>query len=111
MTKQVKHLRQILLWPVQIVPTEEGAAAQDYFELLATPSAENPWREVEDEFTGDPADFQERHYNEFVTFLPAVQRFLYGQGLGKSVRTGFGESPIKVLRRSDPPGAAPLGST
>ena len=101
MTKRVTHFRQILLWPVQIVPAEETLTFQDSFELLSTPGPDNPWREVADEFTGDPADFQERHYNEFVTFLPAVQRFLYGQGLGKSVRAGFGESPIKVLRRSD----------
>ena len=32
-----------------------------------------------DEFTGDPGEFKERHYGEFVTFLPYVQRFLYGE--------------------------------
>ena len=61
----------------------------------------SPWQEVADEFTGEPDQFQERHYNEFVTFLPPVQRFLYGQGLGKAVGKGYGESPIRLLRRCD----------
>jgi phage terminase large subunit len=40
----------------------------------------SPWCEVVDEYTGDASGhFQERHYNEFVTFLPYVQRFLYGE--------------------------------
>jgi hypothetical protein len=59
------------------------------------------WSEVNDEITGDPAEFQERHYNEFVTFLPAVQRFLYGQGMGRAAHRFYGESPIRVLRRAD----------
>ena len=100
-SKLVRHFRQILLWPVHILPADESTTVQDYFELLSTPGPDNPWREIEDEFTGDPLDFQERHYNEFVTFLPSVQRFLYGQGLGKSVRKTFGESPIRVMRRAD----------
>lgn len=97
---QVKHFRQIMLWPVNLLPLDGRASAAECSAMLATPGADNPWREHEDEF-GDPAEFQERHYNEFVTFLPPVQRFLYGQGLGKSVRRGYGESPIRVLRRSD----------
>ena len=36
----------------------------------------SPWREVVDEYTGASDQFHERHYNEFVTFLPYVQRFL-----------------------------------
>lgn len=98
--KRVKHLRQILLWPVYLLPLDESAPLQDHWEQLATPGPDNPWREVDDEF-GDPAEFQTRHYNEFVTFLPPVQRFLYGQGLGRSVSKVYGESPIRVMRRSD----------
>lgn len=98
---RVSHFRQILLWPVHLMPLNEGAAIQDYWARIANTEATNPWREVADEFTGDPAQFQERHYNEFVSFLPAVQRFLYGQGIGKAVRHGYGESPIRVLRRHD----------
>jgi hypothetical protein len=98
--KRVKHLRQILLWPVYLLPLDEDAPIQDHWEHLATPGPDNPWREIDDEF-GDPGEFQVRHYNEFVTFLPPVQRFLYGQGLGRVVRKVYGESPIKTMRRND----------
>lgn len=98
--KRVKHLRQILLWPVYLLPLDEGLPLQDHWEHLEKPSPDNPWHEVDDEF-GDPGEFQARHYNEFVTFLPPVQRFLYGQGLGRSVSKVYGESPIRVMRRTD----------
>ena len=98
--KHIRHLRQNLLWPVHLLPLQGGASLQHHWEHLAKPSTQSPWREVDDEF-GDPAEFQERHYNEFVTFLPPVQRFLYGQGLGKAVRRSYGESPIRVMRCND----------
>jgi hypothetical protein len=98
--KLVKHMRQILLWPVYLLPLDENAPVENHWEQLQTPSPDNPWREVDDEF-GDPSEFQARHYNEFVTFLPPVQRFLYGQGLGRVVGRTYGESPITVMRRSD----------
>ena len=98
--KLVRHFRQILLWPLQLMPTQEGAQIQKHWELLERAGAQYPWREVADEFTGDPAQFQERHYSEFVTFLPYVQRFLYGEGKG-SAATTCGDSPIRVFRRTD----------
>ena len=98
--KQIRHLRQILLWPVQLLALQEGAPVQHHWEHLAKPDPDNPWRELDDEF-GDPAEFQERHYNEFVTFLPPVQRFLYGQGLCRAVKRSYGESPIRAIRRTD----------
>jgi len=98
-TKQIRHLRQILIWPVYLLPLKEEAPLQHHWEHLA-PDPANPWRELDDEF-GDPTEFQERHYNEFVTFLPPVQRFLYGQGIGRAVRRSYGESPIRVMRRTD----------
>src|SRR5262245_9840663 len=57
------------------------------------------WRAVDDEFPAEPALFQERHYSEFVTFLPYVQRFLYGEGATRGASRG--KSPIRVLRRTD----------
>src|SRR6266849_6330151 len=57
------------------------------------------WREIEDEFTDDGEQFRERHYAEFVTFLPYVQRLLYGEG--KSAGGTAEESPIRVFRRRD----------
>jgi hypothetical protein len=98
--RQIRHLRQILLWPVQLLPIKDDEPLQQHWEHLARADNDNPWREVDDEF-GDPGEFQERHYNEFVTFLPPVQRFLYGQGVGRSVHRIYGESPIKVMRRTD----------
>ncbi|HRD65136.1 MAG TPA: hypothetical protein PKY50_03190 [Candidatus Competibacter sp.] len=71
-----------------------------YWELLEAMGSECPWREVNDEF-GDPDDFQERHYKEFITFLPYVQRFLYGEGTGREGQSGYGKSPIRVFRRRD----------
>lgn len=53
-----------------------------------------------DEFTGDPRQFQERHYSEFVTFLSYAQRFLYGEG--KRTGSDFQEdSAIRGFHRDD----------
>ena len=63
----------------------------------------SPWREVVDEYTGASDRFHERHYNEFVSFLPYVQRFLYGEGRKGRAAGGAdgGDSPMRVFRRSD----------
>lgn len=112
----VRHARQIFLWPVYLLPLGPDAQEDDHCEQILSSRGGEVWKEVADEFTGDPSQFHERHYSEFVTFLPPVQRFLYGQGVGKRVGRGFGESPIRVLRRTDvaalrivpKPGDAPL---
>jgi hypothetical protein len=95
----VRQFRQILLWPVQLMPIHEDAQIQNHWEALERAGEDNAWRELTDEFTGDPAQFQERHYSEFVTFLPFVQRFLYGEGKGRGTKAS--ESPIRVFRRND----------
>ena len=93
----VAQFRQILLWPIQLVPHAQGEQVQRHWELLEQLSG-GRWTEVADEFTDDPRDFSERHYKEFVTFLPYVQRFLYGEG----VRGGAdARRPLRVFRRSD----------
>jgi hypothetical protein len=97
----VRHFRQILLWPLQIMHTHAHEPhISKYWELLEAMGDECPWREVDDEF-GDPDDFHERHYKEFITFLPYVQRFLYGEGTGREGEAGYGKSPIRVFRRRD----------
>jgi len=102
--KRVRHFRQILLWPLQLMPIREGSQIQRHWEVLEQGSADCPWHEVIDEFTGDPAKFQTRHYNEFVTFLPYVQRFLYGEARSQR-KDARGEhaaaSPMRVFRRDD----------
>ena len=117
--KRVRHFRQILLWPLQLMPIREGSQIQRHWEVLEQGGADHPWHEVADEFTGDHAKFQTRHYNEFVTFLPYVQRFLYGEARSQR-KDARGEqaaaSPMRVFRRDDiaavrltsRPGDAPL---
>jgi hypothetical protein len=99
--KQVRHFRQILLWPLQLAPIREGAQIQEHWDVLEKIAADNPWRAVKDEFDCDPAQFQQRHYSEFVTFLPYVRRFLYGDARGCAGGPASGDSPIRVFRRDD----------
>ncbi|MDS4027948.1 MAG: hypothetical protein RKO25_13315 [Candidatus Contendobacter sp.] len=98
----VRHFRQILLWPLRVMPDQQagGTHIANYWEVLRTLGESCPWREVVDEF-GDPRHFQERHYKEFITFLPYVQRFLYGESESREGQIGYGESPIRVFRRYD----------
>lgn len=98
MPRTVRHFRQILLWPLQLMPLHEDEQIQNHWEVLHRQGPDNPWREVVDEFCS-PEQFQERHYNEFVAFLPYAQRLLYGEGQGGG--TSGGDSPIRVFRRSD----------
>ncbi|WP_228720711.1 CorA family divalent cation transporter [Nitrogeniibacter mangrovi] len=97
--RRLGHFRQILLWPLQLMPLREGSQIHRHWAWLEEARPDNPWREVDDEFTDDPAGFQQRHYSEFVTFLPHVQRFLYGEGRTRGGAPG--ESPIRVFRRRD----------
>ena len=107
-TSTVRHLRQVLLWPLRLVPasaTDDSEHRRAPWKLLQQLGDASPWREQVDEFTGDAAGFHERHYNEFVAFLPYVQRFLYGEGRarrdGGDDATGHGESPMRIFRRRD----------
>jgi hypothetical protein len=112
----VRHFRQILLWPLRLMPVR-GSEAQHAkpWQMLLSMGEATPWREVVDEYTGEAHHFHERHYNEFVTFLPYVQRFLYGEGHGKGAGPTRG-SPMRVFRRHDVravravlrPGEAPI---
>jgi len=115
---QVRRLHQSLLWPLRLMPIGDAPAApRRPWELLPPPGEASPWQEWVDEYTGDAGHFHERHYQEFVTFLPYVQRFLYGDGR-RSERPGDApsDSAMKVFRRHDikqlrvvcRPGEAPL---
>jgi CorA-like Mg2+ transporter protein len=112
---RIGQFRQILLWPIELVPPNPEPIHHDYAAMLAKLGPDNPWKVVDDEFTGDPKDFQERHYNEFVTFLPPVQRFLYGSNKSRA-GTVSPENPVTTFRRTDvaavrvllTPGAKPV---
>jgi hypothetical protein len=97
----VRHFRQIVLWPLQLMPLRPGQQVQRHWEALQAQRVGNPWHELGDEFGGDPAHFQERHYKEFVTFLPYVQRFLYGSAVGQESSLGEDQASMRVFRRDD----------
>lgn len=97
----VRHFREILLWPLQLEPLDPAGPTRRHWELLSTVPGGGAWSEVLDEFDCDPAEFAERHYSEFVTFLPTVQRFLYGEGHPRSRHAKRVPSALRVFRRSD----------
>jgi uncharacterized protein YbdZ (MbtH family) len=122
----VRHLRHVLLWPLRLMPTRSPRDAagrhRTPWQVLRDLGDASPWRELVDEYTGDATRFHERHYNEFVSFLPYVQRFLYGEGRSRHNRVGHSadardaDAPMRVFRRHDiaavrvvaRPGDAPL---
>lgn len=61
-----------------------------------------PWREHCDEYASGAGGFHERHYNEFVTFLPYVQRFLYGEGRAQR-RSATASWPMMAYLALDEP--------
>jgi hypothetical protein len=97
----VERLHQVLLWPLRLLRGGEARELRRPWEwLLRQP--DNPWREVADEYTGDAEAFHERHYQEFLTFLPYVQRVLFGEGRSRhQPDDGLGDSGMKTLRRHD----------
>jgi hypothetical protein len=100
----VRHLRQVLLWPLRLIATaaDDSEERRAPWRALRAMGPATAWREQFDEFTGDNGHFHERHYNEFVAFLPYVQRFLYGEG--RTARQGDDSSersPMRVFRRHD----------
>ena len=99
----VRHFRQVLLWPLRLLPVAGASAPnQKPWQLLSDMGDASPWQEVVDEYTGEADRFHERHYNEFVTFLPYVQRFLYGEGRsGRNAKDRGADSPMRVFRRHD----------
>jgi hypothetical protein len=96
----IRQFRQILVWPLQLMSIKEGAQIQNHWELLEQGGAGNPWFEAGHGIGDEEGALKERQYAEFVTFLPYVQRMLYGEGKGRGVAAG-GESPIRIFRRAD----------
>ncbi|MEJ1961991.1 MAG: CorA family divalent cation transporter [Gammaproteobacteria bacterium] len=96
----VRHFRQICVWPLQLMPLRPGQQVQRHWEALEGIKSNNHWREVVEKFA-DPAEFHERHYKEFVTFLPYVQRFLYGSTAGQEASNAPAQGSMRVFRRDD----------
>ena len=108
----VRHLRQVLLWPLRLLRQDPPTGRPPWHQLRDLGSGA-PWHEQVDEYTGSRDQFHERHYNEFVTFLPFVQKFLYGEGrAGRQAHPAGqpaggpdgdddGGPPMRVFRRRD----------
>ncbi len=111
----VRHFRQIVIWPLEI-ERDERAARRRTPEALFEAAAGPNWHLVEDEIGNPDRPLDERHYREFVGFLPHVQRFLYGDTEGALSELRPGEAPLRVFRRTDvtavrmrlTPGAEPV---
>ena len=58
MAQLVRHYRQILLWPLQLMPIREGSQIQEPWELLQQCQGEHAWREFEEDFGCSPEEFQ-----------------------------------------------------
>ena len=102
--ERVRLFHASLVWPLQIERTVSIGPKAHHWEVLdALQEDTHAWRRIDDEFTDDPGLFRERHYREFVSFLPYVQRFLYGESrFGRGAKVdGPRNSPMHVFRRKD----------
>ncbi len=97
----VRHFRQILLWPLQLMSAPDSDPMQSPWEQFKQAGPSNPWQDISGQFGEDGGRFERRHYNEFTTFLPTVQRFLYGENPGGRRSAWHSESPLRVFRRTD----------
>jgi hypothetical protein len=101
--QRVRLFHASLVWPLQIEPLSREVGKVRHWEELVRTTGSHPWKSIDDEFTEDPEQFRERHYREFVTFLPYVQRFLYGEGRcdRRPGASAAMDSPMHVFRRKD----------
>lgn len=102
-SNHVRLFHASLVWPLQLEPLTGGNGEGRHWERFEALQESHPWRRIDDEFTANPDEFKERHYREFVSFLPYVQRFLYGEGRSRhsSPDDPPGSSPLHVFRRND----------
>lgn len=97
---EVANFRQVVFWPVQLIPQGEHQQIQNHWEYLTAMAGSTPWKAVDDEFVAS-SSFSERRYREFVTFLPFAQRYLYGEGIRGDGDPNVGRSPLRLFYRSD----------
>lgn len=97
----IRHFRQILLWPLQLEFQGDEAGVEEPWRILER--GDSPWGRGECNITYDPDKTRERHYKEFVSFLPYVQRFLYGDSRARAGGSDHAGSnaPMQVFRRRD----------
>ncbi len=92
--KIVREFRHILLWPLQLRRLRTTAGVSSHWEALR--AHPGPWEEVKDNLLVDDETCQ-TGYQEFVYFLPYVQRFLYGFGEADAQTP----SSLHIFRRRD----------
>lgn len=91
----VPRFSEIILYPLQLARMPgQSASVANREKLLGSGSV---WRDVADDLVGSSGAFREQHYTEFVSFMPDVQRFLYGEGSGAAAIP----PAIRVFRRND----------
>jgi hypothetical protein len=97
----IRHFRQVVFWPLQLMPLKPGAPVQRHWQALEEAHGSHPWRELRDELNVESREIRERYYKEFVTFLPYVQRFIYGSMAGQEAAGRADERSLRVFRRDD----------
>jgi hypothetical protein len=97
----IRHFRQVVLWPLQLMPIKPGQPVQRHWQVLEQAGASSPWHELRDELNVESREIRERYYKEFVTFLPYVQRFIYGSVAGQEAAGRGGERSMRVFHRED----------
>ena len=95
----VRKFRQIVLWPLQLMPLRESAQIQQHWDVLDQPASPRCAKE-RDQFTGDPAKFQGPPLQR-VRHLPAARAAVPVRRGRGARRGGNGSSPIRVFRRAD----------
>lgn len=101
-TPLVREFRQILVWPLQLLPASSASSSRVPREQLHSLLCDGGWQPFVSVFNGNQQHFSERHYKEFVSFLPHAQRFLYGEGRAAGAPpSAHGESALSAFRRHD----------
>jgi hypothetical protein len=98
----VRHFRQVLVWPLQLVPMQ-GSDDKQHWEWLAD-NPDHIWQRISNGFNNPDVPFPEKLYKEFVVFHPYVQRFVYGESRGINDHDADdlpGEAAMKLFRRHD----------
>src|SRR6185436_13112762 len=109
--KTVREFNHTLLWPITLQPLrrEAGKEVVHFWDMLKRRSG--PWEFVDDALLIEDESCL-AGYEEFVYFLPYVQRFLYGVGdEGRGAQSSlhaFERTDVASVRVRLHEGAAPL---
>lgn len=96
---RVRGFRQVVLYPLHLVVAPGTIAPPPNCDRLA--ALDGPWREISSVLDAADVGGREARYGEFVSFMPDVQRFLYGDGSGAMAIP----PAVRAFRRNDVAGA------